>query len=296
MTEKYNAIVLSGGGVKGITEIGALHNEFEKATMTLESIEIYAGTSVGSAICLLMIVGYTPMQIFQEVSLTRSFGQQQASLRELIRNFGLMDLDRVLVILRKMLDKKFNLIPTMAELFFISNKYFVVPVTNVSTLKVEYLDHHNSPNVSCYDVVKMSCALPIIFPFVSHNGHRYVDGGVLDNFPLDRIYRSDLRIFGVVVVNSDVPIINFETETFLSKAVDFLSYIMRLVILVMTSATLLRCKNYPNLTLVKIDSEGIPLLDFNMSADQKMSLFVKGFKCAEQVYEAKQWNLQFESV
>ena len=57
----YDTLVLSGGGVNGILELGALQYCNDKNL--LSSIKTYVGTSIGSIICYLLIIGYTPVEI-----------------------------------------------------------------------------------------------------------------------------------------------------------------------------------------------------------------------------------------
>ena len=61
----FDAIVLSGGAMKGIGQLGALHFHFAKGN--LNNAQIFAGTSIGSAGALLLSLDYTPFEIFSEI-------------------------------------------------------------------------------------------------------------------------------------------------------------------------------------------------------------------------------------
>ena len=62
MNEK-EILVLSGGSIKGFTSLGCLTKL--KELQIINNLRVYCGTSVGSAICLLLLVGYEPQQIYQ---------------------------------------------------------------------------------------------------------------------------------------------------------------------------------------------------------------------------------------
>jgi hypothetical protein len=57
----YDTLVLSGGSSKGIIILGALQYLIDN--YLISNIETYIGTSVGSIICYLLLIGYTPIEI-----------------------------------------------------------------------------------------------------------------------------------------------------------------------------------------------------------------------------------------
>ena len=57
----FETLVVSGGSTKGILFLGALHFFYLKGS--LDQINSYFGTSVGSIICLLLAVGYHPLDL-----------------------------------------------------------------------------------------------------------------------------------------------------------------------------------------------------------------------------------------
>ena len=57
-------------------------------------------------------------------------------------------------------------------------------VTNIQTGLAEYLPV--TAEDKCFNVLKASCALPILFPPIIINGKRYMDGGIADSIPFER--------------------------------------------------------------------------------------------------------------
>lgn len=65
--------------------------------------------------------------------------------------------------------------------------HFNVTVTNVTKNEVEHINYENSPNASVFTAILASMSLPLIYPpIVSTTGDLWVDGGVLENFPMMR--------------------------------------------------------------------------------------------------------------
>jgi predicted acylesterase/phospholipase RssA len=73
----------------------------------------------------------------------------------------------------------------MNDLYQKTQKKLVVTVVDIQSANVLYLDHTNEGrDVPILKAVMGSMALPPIFPFSSHGLMSFVDGGLLDNFPL----------------------------------------------------------------------------------------------------------------
>ena len=60
----YNSVCLSGGGVQGFQVLGVLSSISENSYF---SVNEFIGTSVGSMICYLLSIRYTPMEILTEL-------------------------------------------------------------------------------------------------------------------------------------------------------------------------------------------------------------------------------------
>ena len=59
MSKIINTLCISGGGVKGISFLGALSYLLDKKHIDLNNIHTYIGSSVGSIISLLFVLGYS---------------------------------------------------------------------------------------------------------------------------------------------------------------------------------------------------------------------------------------------
>lgn len=186
MKKKKVALVLSGGGARGIAHIGAieelLDNGFE--------ITSVAGTSMGAMVGSVYAMGklkeykewllsLDKIKIFKLVDFT--FSSQ-----------GLIKGDRVLAEMKKFIED------TRIEELKIP--FAAVSADLINRKEVVFSDG------SVYEAIRASIAIPTIFTPVKHKQSLLVDGGVLNNIPIDHVKRDKGDILVVVNVNANIPI------------------------------------------------------------------------------------------
>jgi predicted acylesterase/phospholipase RssA len=272
--EKFDVVLLSGGGIKGIGELGILHYYYERGMLDLSHVTEFVGTSIGSLINLLMICGYTPMEIFTKVYTTTNFFKPGdfANLWSLFNNYGITSIDPLMKIIESMVIEKLGKLPSLSELKKITGKIFTVSVVNVSKTRIEYFDHETQPNLGVVDAVKMSCNLPLIFQKIKYKGDYWVDGGLVDSFPYAAVKNTTKKILGVVVTGTDKD----------DREDTFINYLYKLVIIPMNTMTQLKTKNMgKNMKLITMIFNGISILNFAVESSKKMDMFMKGYRVAK---------------
>ena len=271
-----DTIVLSGGGIKGIGQLGALHYCREKGYLDMSRVNTLAGTSIGSIICLLLVCGFEPIEIFSEVYQKDSFFKMGdvKNFWDLVKDFGLMAITPLIAEIERMILKKYAKIPTLLELYELTGKTLIVAVSNVTKTKAEYFSHITRPHLLCIDAVKFSSNLPVIFQRLHYNDCYYVDGGLLDNFPIKQVDRGTNRILGIVTIGADNS----------SDDQGVFNYLYRLIIMPINMITELRQeKAGANSAIITMNFDNIPVLDFSMPPAKKMQMFVDGYKEAEKM-------------
>lgn len=284
----FDGVILSGGGIRGIGELGVLHYYHEKGEFLPEKIKTYAATSIGSIISLLLICGYSPTDIFAKgYTLTNIIPIPSiVQIYDGIKNFGIMSIDPLMDIVKEMIVTKLPLgnpkpaghsikkIPTLLELYKLTGKTLVVSVGNVSQRRGEWFSWHNHPNLSVIDAVKMSCNLPIIFKRIKYNGDYYVDGGFTDNFPSEcNELRECKKILGVAILSksffADESIFSYPYNILLMCVMHSLSQRLRII------------TSNDAITLIRINFGNTSILEFGASSEKKMDMFLKGYEEAK---------------
>ena len=273
---KFEKVVLSGGGIKGLMELGAIHYFYENGLYDPEKVHTYAGASIGSVISLLLICGYAPMEIFTRMYTSEKFfdlGSGQ-SIWNIIEHTGLFPISVFSEKIRELIEEKMGSVPTLGQLKKLTGKTLIAVVTNVTEMRVEYFSPENHPELSSLDAVKMSCNLPLIFQKIMYHGSYYVDGGLLDGFPINQVDDCHTPILGVVVSGTDCSL----------KETNFIGYLYRLINLPINMITKLRYRNLgDNITLIKMECSNVPILQFSMPSEKKMEMFLQGFEEAKTV-------------
>ncbi|AHA46078.1 putative patatin-like phospholipase [Insectomime virus] len=199
----FDAICLSGGGIKGICTLGAL--EYFSRYFDLSSTKKYIGTSIGAVICLLLVCGYTPKEIFDDVMCEKELYKALPRLSFFV-NFGLNDTTPLEKKLTKLVSEKFGKVPSLLELYEITGKDFVAVSANISLMRVEYIQHTTDPCMSCIEAVLLSCNAPGVFKKRVYNGMVYGDGGIFDNYPADFFDDGKTKILGIDIGSANFPL------------------------------------------------------------------------------------------
>lgn len=168
-------LVLSGGGARGIAHLGVI-----KALEELGiQINIVSGASFGAIVGAFYADGYSPDDIFKLIVKTNLFKMVQPA----INWRGLLTLEKTEILLHQYLTAK-----TFEDL----KLPLTVVATNVKKGKSKFF--YSGELVK--PILASSC-LPVIFKPVELDGKLYIDGGILNNLPVEPLIGHCDRIIGV---------------------------------------------------------------------------------------------------
>ncbi|GLR17050.1 patatin-like phospholipase family protein [Portibacter lacus] len=171
---KYSlGVVLSGGSVRGSAHVGFL----ERLKEIGKTPDIISGASAGAMIGAFYAAGKTSdeiMEFFRNTPLFRynSFNPLKP---------GIFDTEKYKSIFRDFIPETFE------EL----NIPLVIATTNLEKGEAEYFSSGD-----LYTPLLASCAIPFVFAPIEINGYLHVDGGVLDNFPVEQLVGKCDHIIG----------------------------------------------------------------------------------------------------
>ena len=176
--KKYNlGIVLSGGGARGFAHIGVLKALNENGIYP----DVISAVSAGSIVGSLYADGYAPDEIFNLFIKLDIFKlvKFQKPWFGLLRASGL----------QKTLQNELK-----ATCFEELKIPMYVAATNFTKAKIDYFDA--GPIIPA---ILASSAIPLILKPVLLNGDYYVDGGLMNNLPVEPICNNCTHIIGVNV-------------------------------------------------------------------------------------------------
>ena len=191
MAYHFKNLVFEGGGVLGIAYVGAMEVLTEKGI--LQNISRVGGTSAGAINAMLLGLKYSLAETKDILSkldfknfLDDSWGIIKDSKR-LINEYGWYKGDFFRGWVADLIaakvgnpDATFESLKAhggFADLYFIG--------TNLSTGFAEVFSYEHTPRMCVADAIRISMSIPLFFAAKrSLRGDVYVDGGVLDNYPI----------------------------------------------------------------------------------------------------------------
>jgi NTE family protein len=294
--------VLEGGGAKGIALAGAL-KAAEEVGLEFKG---YAGTSAGSIIALLSVVGYRPEDIKDllvsqpleplllgdAAGCVRAFrkGKPLAWLRHwrmsfrLRKTLGLADavefrkflLSRIqekIPRLKNHRDVKFSDLHDCPELKIVAS--------HLGRREAKTYDAHETRDASVIDAVRASMSYPFVFSPVPDGPFYLVDGGLVSNLPIflfeDERRRTGLPVYAFDIVtkpeevNGRYGLLRYCSDM-LATALEGSERIQQHLL----------AASYHH---IPIDTGSTDTLDFAMSVPERQSLFTIGVTEATQYFE-----------
>jgi len=186
MVEKKKvALVLAGGGARGMAHIGAIE-ALEENGFEISSI---AGCSIGSVIGALYASGDLPA--YKEWMINMHKSDVFRLLDFTLSTSGFIKGEKVFNAMRTFIKDR-NIedlpIPYAAVAVDILNAHEVVIRTG-----------------SMFDAMRASIAIPTMFRPKPIGGSFMIDGGVLNNLPVDRVVRTANDILIAIDINANIP-------------------------------------------------------------------------------------------
>ena len=184
-------LAMSGGGIKGAAHIGVIQALQEENI----KVDIVGGTSIGSIVAALYAMEYTPKEMlklfnyFSKLIFKNSAMYTDPRGKKLlsIQAGGLYSGENIAFAIeeagkykniKKLQDLKIPIVIPAVDLRD-SEKYVF---TNMGKINDKYL---NKADRSI--AVRASSSYPAIFAPCIYNKHKFVDGGILDNIPVEEV-------------------------------------------------------------------------------------------------------------
>lgn len=200
MTYNFKNFVFEGGGVKGIAYLGALEVLADRDIIS--GIQRIGGTSAGAINAILLGLGFTLKEtkdILWSLDFNNFMDDSWGVVRDtnrLVEQFGWYKGDYFRDWIGRLIKEKTgNSESTFADIEAMKDKRnfksFYFMGTNLSTSFSEVFSAEHTPRTCVADAVRISMSIPLFFAARrSARGDVYVDGGVLDNYPIKLFDRT----------------------------------------------------------------------------------------------------------
>ncbi len=247
-------LCVAGACHRGISYIGALKKLKELGILKLETLKKVIGVSIGSFVMYCFMAGYdfddffehvmnTEISLFKDIDICENAVLKGSIFRSWIY---------------ESISKCGNPNITILEFYKKTGIDFTIVTTCLET-GIVYMNHKTFPNTRIYDALVCSMNVPIVFPPYVLDGYTYIDGGLLENFPLHLLGPNAVGITSKRKRNKIGPFAQIDNMmNLISKHIEKI--------------------NKPRSTLVINVASDDQFLSFDITADDKVTLYRRGFE------------------
>jgi len=188
MTIKH--MVISGGGPSGFVAYGAIKQLAIQKFLDISNLETFYASSVGAVLGVVITLGYE-WEWLDDYFIKRPWNKileiDPAILMNSFNEKGIYGIEIHEKLLEPLLTAK-NLSPkiTLKEYYEYNKIDFHIFTSDLNktipmSIDMSYKTH---PNVQLVKAIYMSAAFPFLFKPLCENGSCFIDGGLLNNYPL----------------------------------------------------------------------------------------------------------------
>jgi NTE family protein len=304
MKKDINTLLCAGGGVRCITFVGVFKKieESIKSEIEIPNIEIktVAGVSAGSIFGLLYILGYTSREMEDEILHKKLDQLKDIKFMNFLNKYGLDSGNNIILWIESLIVKKGYVGSiTFEELFKKTDKSFQVYAANLNKYSFTEFSNKCTPKLKVIDAIRMSISIPFMFTInkfnvetseISPDGDIHVDGGLLQNYPINIFEDSLDTLLGFKLISNG----ECDSHDVNEKIEDLESYIYHIFscFMVERERKITMNKNYKDHTIF-LDTQGITqTVNFGLSPLDKKKLIDIGYKTATIFFE----DIKFQNL
>ncbi|MCM1510072.1 MAG: patatin family protein [Clostridium sp.] len=177
------ALVLEGGGMRGVFTAGVLDAFMEAGIRFPYSIGVSAGACNGCS----FLTKQKGRAYFSNVTIPKKYGHRYLGIRQFLKTGCIFNVDLLYRAL------PYELWPYDFRTYFSTSETFEMVTTNMLTGRAEYLSNHiqeyhtlsdKDANQLSLDIVLASSSLPYVGDIVNVLGTPMLDGGIVDSIPV----------------------------------------------------------------------------------------------------------------
>lgn len=280
--KRKNILVISGGGLKGLSGLGALTCLIDNEIILYP--EIYAGSSVGSVICFLMNIGYCPKDIYnilEQIDFTKLIKYIEPENLLIDPCFGLSSPEPILQVVYSFMKKK-NIKKniTFKELFDITKSKLIITGTCINDVSINYFSADIYPNMPILKAIRISISIPFIFRPYQFDGKLWVDGSCMNNFPIDLFNDKLDDVIGIYLDD------HYE---YIEDIYEVQDYFYRIFKCVFRGLNYSKIKVYEQ-NFVHIECIGNHSTNWEITKDDKKKLFDLGYDSAKKYIDKQKYS------
>jgi len=279
--ENINTFIFSSSEMYIISILGYIDKliEYNILENGLNNINTFISSSFGTIAIVYLSFGYTPKEILS--IFFEYFKLKNDSILNIYKTFGIFDTSYFIECLLKPLILKLGYIPTLNEIYKLTNKNCIFISYCLNKSKVIIYSYKNYPNIKINELIKNCCIIPIFFKkneniFTQESEDLYIDYSFIDNREQNFIDFTD----NLNILNFKVNIID-NKNIFYDKNTNIFNYLKQLINITQNKVNINDKLNSNNLIKnieFNINSyEQILLLDDEKRYKELLNLYCSGY-------------------
>ena len=227
--DTIDTLLLSGGAMKCLSILGSMKYLFERNIIkeNFEGIKDIFFVSGASFYVTPLLLGYSidsTLEIFKRINYSKNFDiMDTLKLSNLIQNYGFKSITEYHYTMESIIKEKgYRTDITLLDLYNIIPINVHFKVINITEDRIEYLNKDNSPNLKLIDAISMTCCIPILFEPLEYKGNKYIDGGVICNFPYEKC--KGPHYIGINIITTRSSLSQFEYNNQERKKIEINSF------------------------------------------------------------------------
>ena len=228
---------------------------------------------------LLYIIGYSSGAL-QEIILNKDLTElKDIGINNFVNKYGFDSGKNVVVWLEYLLENKgYSKDITLKELYIKTGIHYKVCCTNLNKYKLEIYDYVKNPNLKITKALRMSMSIPLVFSVKRYNKDIIVDGGIINNYPID-IFKDNLdKVLGVKFISKGELVkddLNFE----INSMEEYIYHTFKCYTVQKERSTTLSYK-YKEHTICLETEHVTTAVNFDLTRENKLDLIEIGYKSA----------------
>lgn len=288
-------IAFSGGGIRGLAFAGVIQ-ALEERNLRKE-VQAIIGTSSGAMIASLFSIGCSSQEI-QELMKTTNFENFKdgnwsifGDAYRFYSEFGIYKGDYAETWIEGLLKGKTGISNiTFLQIFENYGIKLIITGTALNKKLTHYYNHTNTPNMKVSHAVRISMGYPIVFKPIQENDEILVDGGLLDNYPINYFFTSekteDQNTIGFILLSEE----SKPTKRMYygnDKIANMMEYCDALIDTLCLQVERESMKTRYWKSTVGINTENISTFEFNLTNEQKETLYFNGYSATIKFLDAR---------
>ena len=223
-------IVIAGGGATGLSYYGILKETHNRGVWRFEDLKSIYGTSVGAVIAVILCLNYDWTTIDNYLINRPWQNVYKFNMYSIIESYhkrGIFDIKVIEETFSPLFKgKDISLDITLKEFYELTNKEIHIFATETVSNQLIDFSYKTHPEWKVIEVVYSSACLPIMFsPYFKGDGC-YCDGGVIENYSLEKCIINGANPNEILGLRKENIIVNKNSMDEKASLIDFIGILL----------------------------------------------------------------------